>query len=94
MMPNLALWSEFLSFVSCLPKQILFSLPFSTEENKKKHYEISCNDVKRGKNINSESIWKSLLDLVGDVLYLFPLQLMIRPFAGVGFLCKQSTEET
>lgn len=56
MMPNLALWSEFVSFVSCLLKQILFSLPFSTEENKNKHYEISCNGVKKGENVNSEYI--------------------------------------
>lgn len=58
MVPNLALLSDFLSFVSCLPKEILFSLPFSTEENKNKHYEISCNDVKKGRKILTLNIFE------------------------------------
>lgn len=58
MVPNLALLSDFLSFVSCLPKEILFSLPFSTEENKNEHYEISCNDVKKGRKILTLNIFE------------------------------------
>lgn len=93
MMPNLALWSEFLSFFACQSK--FFSLCHLAQKKTKistMKYHVMM--WKRGKNINSKYIWKSLLDLIGDVFYLCPLQLMIRSLAGVSFLCKQSTEET